>query len=132
MRVVLDSNVIVAAFAARGLCSEVFEVCLAGHSIVISEHILSEVKRNLTRKLRIPESLVKEIMAYLKDEAESVKPLDLADSPCRDKDDNIIIGTALSGNAEFIITGDADLLVLKRYKGIYIVTPREFWSKLKG
>lgn len=132
MRVVLDSNVIVAAFAARGLCSEVFEVCLAGHSIVISEHILSEIKTNLTRKLRIPESLVKEIMGYLKDEAESFKPHELTDSPCRDKDDNIIIGTALSGNAEFIITGDANLLVLKRYKGINIVTPRKFWRRLKG
>ncbi|PIP70614.1 MAG: putative toxin-antitoxin system toxin component, PIN family, partial [Nitrospirae bacterium CG22_combo_CG10-13_8_21_14_all_44_11] len=50
----------------------------------------------------------------------------------RDKDDNIIIGTALSGNAEFIITGDEDLLVLKTYKGIDIITPREFWSRLKG
>ncbi|KAF0145504.1 MAG: hypothetical protein FD156_785 [Nitrospirae bacterium] len=132
MRVVLDSNVIIAAFAARGLCSEVFEVCLSGHSIVISEHILSEVKINLTKKVRLPESVVKDIIGYLRDEAERVKPRELADSPCRDKDDNIIIGTALSGNAEFIITGDEDLLVLKKYKGIDIVTPREFWSRLKG
>ena len=132
MRVVLDSNVIIAAFAARGLCSEVFEVCLSGHSIVISEHILSEVKTSLTKKVRLPKSLVKDIIGYLRDETERVKPRELADSPCRDKDDNIIIGTALSGNAEFIITGDEDLLVLKNYKLIDIVTPREFWSRLKG
>jgi len=132
MRVVLDSNVILAAFASRGLCSEVFEVCLSGHSIVISEHILSEVKTNLIKKIRLPESIVKDIMEYLRDEAERVNPSELTDSPCRDKDDNIIIGTALSGNAEFIITGDEDLLVLKTYKGIDIITPREFWSRLKG
>jgi len=132
MRVVLDSNVIIAAFASRGLCSEVFEVCLSGHSIVISEHILSEVKTNLIKKIRLPESIVKDIMEYLRDEAERVNPSELTDSPCRDKDDNIIIGTALSGNAEFIITGDEDLLVLKTYKGIDIITPREFWSRLKG
>jgi len=71
-------------------------------------------------------------MEYLRDEAERVNPSELTDSPCRDKDDNIIIGTALSGNAEFIITGDEDLLVLKTYKGIDIITPREFWSRLKG
>jgi putative PIN family toxin of toxin-antitoxin system len=132
MRVVLDSNVIIAAFASRGLCSEVFEVCLSGHSIVTSEHILSEVKTNLIKKIRLPESIVRDIMEYLRDEAERVNPSELTDSPCRDKDDNIIIGTALSGNAEFIITGDEDLLVLKTYKGIDIVTPREFWSRLKG
>jgi len=132
MRVVLDSNVILAAFASRGLCSEVFEVCLSGHSIVTSEHILSEVKTNLIKKIRLPESIVKDIMEYLRDEAERVNPSELTDSPCRDKDDNIIIGTALSGNAEFIITGDEDLLVLKTYKGIDIITPREFWSRLKG
>ncbi|PIW90762.1 MAG: putative toxin-antitoxin system toxin component, PIN family, partial [Nitrospirae bacterium CG_4_8_14_3_um_filter_44_28] len=130
MRVVLDSNVIIAAFASRGLCSEVFEVCLSGHSIVTSEHILSEVKTNLIKKIRLPESIVKDIMEYLRDEAERVNPSELTDSPCRDKDDNIIIGTALSGNAEFIITGDEDLLVLKTYKGIDIITPREFWSRL--
>ncbi|PJA82368.1 MAG: putative toxin-antitoxin system toxin component, PIN family, partial [Nitrospirae bacterium CG_4_9_14_3_um_filter_44_28] len=129
MRVVLDSNVIIAAFASRGLCSEVFEVCLSGHSIVTSEHILSEVKTNLIKKIRLPESIVKDIMEYLRDEAERVNPSELTDSPCRDKDDNIIIGTALSGNAEFIITGDEDLLVLKTYKGIDIITPREFWSR---
>ena len=132
MRIVLDSNVIIAAFASRGLCSEVFEVCLSGHNIVISEHILSEVKTNLIKKIRLPESIVKDIVGYLRDETERVKPREFDDSPCRDEDDNIIIGTALSGDAECIVTWDEDLLVLKTYSGIDIVTPREFWSRLKG
>lgn len=132
MRIVLDSNVIIAAFASRGLCSEVFEVCLSVHNIVISEHILSEIKTNLIKKIRLPESIVKDIVGYLRDETERVKPREFDDSPCRDEDDNIIIGTALSGDAECIVTGDEDLLVLKTYSGIDIVTPREFWSRLKG
>lgn len=132
MRVVLDSNVVVAAFAARGLCAEVFEVCISGHSIVISEHILSEIKTNLIRKIRLPQSIVRNIIEYLRDETEIVVPQKLNDSPCRDKDDNLIIGTALSGSAKFIITGDEDLLILKKYEGIDIVTPREFWSRLMG
>jgi predicted nucleic acid-binding protein len=45
MRIVLDTNVIVAAFAARGLCADVFEVCLENHTIIISEFILSEVEK---------------------------------------------------------------------------------------
>lgn len=51
---------------------------------------------------------------------------------CKDISDIKIIGTAVSGNAKFIITGDNDLLVLKRYGKIEIITPREFWNRLKG
>ncbi len=131
MRVVLDTNVVVAAFATRGLCSEVFEVCLAEHSIVTSEHILMEVKEKLIDKIRLPENTVHEIVDYLRAQAETVVPEKLNGSVCRDKDDEKVIGTALSGYAGFIITGDEDLLLLKKYKGIRIATPREFWGLLK-
>jgi putative PIN family toxin of toxin-antitoxin system len=131
MRVVLDTSVIVAAFAARGLCAEVFEVCLADHSIVLSEHILSEVAEKLIDKICLPLNIVQEIIDYLREQVEIVNPEKIKESICRDKDDIPIIGTALSGNARFVITGDEDLLVLKKYKDVEIVTPREFWSQLK-
>lgn len=131
MRVVLDTNVIIAAFSARGLCAEVFEVCLEGHTIVISEHILSETKENLVAKIHLPRAVVQEIIQYLRDVTEIVEP-EVVDKPvCRDKSDDRIIGTALGGDADFIITGDKDLLVLKKYKGIKMVTPREFWKHLR-
>lgn len=131
MRVVLDTNVIIAAFSARGLCAEVFEVCLEGHNIVISEHILSETKENLVAKIHLSRAVVQEIIQYLRDVTEIVEP-EVVDKPvCRDKSDDRIIGTALGGDADFIITGDKDLLVLKKYKGIKIVTPREFWKHLR-
>jgi putative PIN family toxin of toxin-antitoxin system len=132
MRVVLDTNVIIAAFSARGLCAEVFEVCLEGHDIVISQYILSETKENLLHKFHLPRRVVQEIIEYLRDVTEAVEP-EVIDKPvCRDKSDDSIIGTALGGDAVFIITGDKDLLVLKKYKGIKIVTPREFWKHLRG
>jgi putative PIN family toxin of toxin-antitoxin system len=130
MRVVLDTNVIIAAFASRGLCAEIFEVCLSGHTIVISEHILSEIQEKLIDKIRLPQGIVQNIIDYLRNTAEVFEP-DQVESVCRDKDDNKIIGTALSGNATFIITGDNDLLVLKKYKGIKIITPRDYWKYLK-
>ena len=132
MRVVLDTNVIIAAFSARGLCAEVFEVCLEGHNIVISEHILSETKENLVDKIHLPRGVVQEIIQYLRDVTEVVEPAVIDKPVCRDKSDDSIIGTALGGGADFIITGDKDLLVLKKYKGIKIVTPREFWKHLRG
>ncbi len=131
MRVVLDTNVIVAAFATRGLCSDIFEVCLIDHSIVTSEHILSEVKEKLIDKIHLAQSIAHDIVGYLRNQAEVVVPEELYESVCRDKDDVSVIGTALSGSARFIITGDEDLLSLRKYKDIEIVTPREFWSRLK-
>ena len=131
MRVVLDTNVIIAAFATRGLCFELFELCLDGHEVIISEQMLLELKRNLAVKIRLPENVVRDIVGYLRDSFEVVEP-ELLDKPlCRDSSDDMVIGTALKGKAGFIITGDDDLLVLKSYKGINSVCPRGFWNFLK-
>ncbi|MBI5875601.1 MAG: putative toxin-antitoxin system toxin component, PIN family [Deltaproteobacteria bacterium] len=131
MRVVLDTNVIIAAFAARGLCAEIFEVCLAEDAVIISEHILTEVQEKLVEKIYLPKDTVQSIIKYLRDTAELFKPEKVDKSACRDKDDIKIIGTALSGNAEFIITGDDDLLTLKEHEGVKIITPRQYWDFLR-
>ena len=132
MKVVLDTNVIVAAFATRGLCAEIFEVCLLEHIIVLSEFILSEVEDKLINKIHLPRKIVSEIIGYLKRHAEIVSPVEVEAKVCRDKSDVTIIGTALSGNARFIITGDRDLLILKKYRDVEIITPRQFWSMLRA
>ena len=131
MRIVLDTNVIVAAFAARGLCAEVFEVCVSSHILVTSEHILAEVNSAFLKKVKLPKEIVHDITDYLRDRAEIVKPDLIDDSVCRDKHDLPIIGTATKGNADFIVTGDADLLALKSYRGIAIMTPWELWNRLR-
>lgn len=130
MRIVLDTNVIIAAFAARGLCSDLFEVVLSGHTIVISNYILSEVEEKLLKKINLPRNITRDIINYIKEQAEIYKPASINEDICRDKDDLKIIGTALSGKADFIITGDEDLLTLKKIEKIKIVSPREFWDYL--
>lgn len=57
---------------------------------------------------------------------EGVHPVYVPMTTVRDKDDIIILACAAGGNADYIVTGDDDLLVLKEYKGIRIVTPAEF------
>ena len=131
MRVVLDTNVIIAAFAARGLCADVFEVCLESHRIVMSGHILSEIERNLIKKIHLPRSTVQDVVDYLSDVTEIVAPENLDQSVCKDKNDIPVIGTAVAGKARFIITGDNELLALKKFRKISIVSPRDFWSYLK-
>jgi len=132
VRVVLDTNVIIAAFAARGLCAEVFEVCLEGHTIILSNHILTEIKEKLGQKVHLPKKEIREIIAYLKAMAVIVEPSPLPSYICRDANDINIIGTAVSGGADLLVTGDNDLLVLKEFRGINIVSPRGFWERLSA
>jgi len=131
MRVVLDANVIIAAFAARGLCAEVFEVCLLRHRIVLSRHILEEVEENLERKIKLPKHVIEELIAYLKEYAEIVVPREVEQQACRDKSDLPVLGTALAGSCTVIVTGDSDLLDLKQYRGIRILSPRQFWDYIR-
>jgi len=131
VRIVLDTNVIVAAFAARGLCAEVFEVCITGHTLVESEYILDEVSRSLLKKVKLPRQFVREIIDYLRSTSEIVEPDTINIPMCKDKDDLPIVGTATKGNASYIVTGDTDLLALRNYLGIDIINPREFWDRLR-
>jgi len=58
MRLVLDTNVLISAFAARGLCYALFELCLEKHEIIISLHILNELKVNLEKKIKLPKKKI--------------------------------------------------------------------------
>ena len=100
------------------------ELCLSGHTLVTSEFILSEIRERLSEKLHLPESVIHDIISYLQDNSEIVVPALIVESICRDKDDVKIIGTAVSGKANFVITGDKDLLVLINHEHVKILTPR--------
>ena len=131
MKVVLDTNVIVAAFAARGLCAELFKVCLSKYEIILSEYILLEVGKNLTKKIKLPQAIVEEILHFLREHSRIVEP-ELIETPMlKDKKDLPIIGTAIRGHAQFLITGDKELLALRKFESLKILSPREFWKRLK-
>lgn len=128
MKVILDSNVVVAAFSSRGLCQSLFELCLDRYDIIISNQILSEVFRILHKKLKMPHEKVEVIIDYLNEFCECVDYEKLEKTVCRDKDDDEILALGQSIKADYIITWDKDLLVLKSFNSIPIVLPREFWN----
>ena len=66
MRIVLDANVVVAAFAARGLCDSLFEHCLASHEILLSDSLLKEIVGNLAKKVKLDRRTVKDIDRLLR------------------------------------------------------------------
>lgn len=131
MKVVLDANVIIAAFAARGLCEALMEVCLNEHEIVLCDDLFDEILRNLRLKIKLPENIVGDIGELLREHAKIFNPAPLPSNVCRDPDDIKILGLAIASNADYIVTGDKDLLVLKKIQGIPILNPRSFSDILR-
>lgn len=126
MRLVLDTNVLIAALITRGDCADLLEHCVANHSLVTSEFILGELREHLVGKFKFAASEADEAVALLQSQMTRVMPAELPHSVCRDMSDEQIIGTAIAGNAQCIVTGDKDLLVLQRYAAIEIVSPTDF------
>lgn len=128
MRVFLDTNVLVAAFATRGLCADVLRDVLAGHELVVGEVVLAELERALTRRLRLPATAVKAILEFLREHEVVPKPKEPASLPVRDPADRWILASALAARADVLVTGDRDLLDLPAQPPLRILDPRAFWQ----
>jgi putative PIN family toxin of toxin-antitoxin system len=128
MRVILNSNVFIAAVASRGLCEVVVELCLERHTVVAGEGILEEVGEKLRTKIKVPSPVVAEYVKFLRQHVELLRPDRIDPKMCRDPKDLMVLGLVAPGDAQAIVTGDKDLLVLEVYKGAPIMTPRAFWE----
>ena len=131
MRVFLDTNVLVSAFATRGLCADLLRVVLLEHKLLSSEVVLRELQRVLTQKLRMPDTTVAKIIRFLREEAEVVNPKHPAPLPASDPDDQWILASALEAKAEVLVSGDKDLLDIGSQTSLQITDPRGFWTFLK-
>lgn len=132
MRIFLDTNILASAVATRGLCADVLREVLTSHELVISDSLLKELRRVLQRNLKVPTLLISEFIDVLKQDTVFVKPADLPEVNIKDKDDLIILASALSGEADLFVTGDKELLELAKVENLEIVSPRAFWEKLKA
>ena len=126
MRVVLDTNVLIAAFIARGVCAELLEHCVLHHVVVLSDQILDELREHLVGKFKYDQQHADDAMNLLRSQMEIITPQPLKQFVCRDPDDDWVLATAISGSAACVVTGDKDLLVLESHEGIAIVTPSQF------
>ncbi len=132
MKVFLDTNVLISALATRGLCADVLREVLVSHQLVISTPLLEELKRVLEQKLKVPDGLIVEFIELIQGDAQFSTPSDLPDVKIQDKDDLIILSSAVNGRADLFVTGDRELLVLQNVGSMEIVSPRRFWEKLKA
>jgi uncharacterized protein len=132
VRVCLDTNVLVAAFATRGLCADVLRTVLAEHDLVIGEVILAELRRALATKLKVPADQIEAVEAVLAAVPVVPKPAAPSDLAIRDPADRWVLATAIAGAADVLVTGDQDLLVVASDSPIPILEPRTFWELLRA
>lgn len=132
MRVLLDTNVIVSAVTTRGLCADVFRAVLADHELVTCPQVLEEVRRVLLEKFSIPDDLIAEYVELILQDAVFVEKNDPPALSIRDKDDRVIIGAAIKGRADAVVTGDKELQEIGNIRDVRILSPRAFWEELTG
>jgi putative PIN family toxin of toxin-antitoxin system len=126
VRVVLDANVLIADAIASGMCRRVVRHCLATHELVLSDHILEEVRRTLLRKFELSTEFTDTAVSLLRGRSLVVEPATVDPRVCRDPKDLPVLGTAVAGAAACLVTGDKDLLVLRSFRGVTILGPGEF------
>jgi putative PIN family toxin of toxin-antitoxin system len=131
VRIVLDTNVLIAAFATRGLCEDVLRTILAKHKLVASKFILDELERVLCDKLKMPVAKVRAVTTLIRQSASMVEPEIPATCPADDPDDRWIVATAIYGEAQVLVSGGRDLKNPPKDLSLEILTPREFWESLK-
>ena len=133
LRVVLDTNVLVSGIGyPDGIPGKVLAAWRRGSiAVFLSHHIVEELSRSLPRmnhRLNWPPQKFEEEVELLALQARIVEPADLPDKAVRDPSDVAVLGTLLASNADYLITGDKDLLVLaERYPAI--ISPADFWRK---
>jgi predicted nucleic acid-binding protein len=129
VRVFPDTNVLASAFGTRGLCADVLRLILGEHELVTGEVVIEELRRVLRRKFGVPADTVQEIESFLRGYHVESKPRQLPSLDLSDSGDLLVVGSALKAKAEFVITGDQEMLGLKeKPEGLRIVSPREFWE----
>jgi putative PIN family toxin of toxin-antitoxin system len=128
VNLVLDTNVLVAALVARGVCGDLLEHCVRSHTVVSSSTLLDELREVLTRKFRQRDADVRAAVGLFAETFTLVTPPVLEPPTCRDRDDDLVLATAVAGRCSAVITGDQDLLVLDSFQQIRILAPSAFWQ----
>jgi len=132
VRVFLDTNVLVSAFATRGLCADVFRHILTEHDLITGEVIIVELRRVLRDRIKVPAPTIAAIEQLLRDQVVVPKPAEPHPLPIRDPDDRWILASAVAGKADVLVTGDSDLLEMASRSPLPIVDPRGFWDMVRG
>ena len=132
MRVFLDTNVLASAASTRGLCADVLREVLASHQLLTSAQVLSELRRVLRTKFDLDQDLIDDFIWLMRQDTVLARPGQLPSVEIRDQDDLPILLAAISAGADVFVTGDKEILDLGRIEQLAILSPRQFWERLKA
>lgn len=133
IRAVLDTNVLVSAILVpAGIPARILLAAIAGEfSCLASEAIVNEVlttvgRDRVRRRYRVDPARIDPVRQFLESDAVLVPITVTVQGVASHPEDDLILATAVSAQAEYLITGDRQLLALGQYQGVQIVTPRDF------
>lgn len=129
LKIILDTNIIVSSFLFKNSKPrQVLEIAKNDYLILLSESIIEEMKTVIRRtkfdryiSLNAREELLKTLIKA----SVIIEPNEEVNE-CRDAKDNKYLELAIAGQAECIITGDQDLLILNPFREIAIITVQNF------
>jgi putative PIN family toxin of toxin-antitoxin system len=126
VRVLLDTNVWLAILTTDGQCRRMWRSARNSSQIYASPDVLGEIEEKLRLKFGFHPRHAHLLAAFVR---RQTKPVSVAGVPpkiCRDADDDFILAAAIKADCDYLVTGDKDLLVLKKISGLNIASPREF------
>ena len=131
MRVFFDTNVLVSAFLARGLCADLLRLVLTEHTLVSSEVVISELRQVLSRKGKLPIAQIHAIETFLRDQPIAPRPEQTLELGLIDADDEWVVASAVLIDADLFVTGDQGVLACMA-PPIPIINPRGCWEQLRS
>jgi putative PIN family toxin of toxin-antitoxin system len=139
IRAVLDTNLFVSMAIRPGGVPDQIRLAWqeGGFTLLTSPPLLAEIRRvlaypRLRRLIRLPRAEEAALLGLLVEDAEiTAGALELA-AVAADPTDNMVLACALEGHAHYIVSGDTDLLSMREYGGIPIITARAFLDVLEA
>lgn len=135
LRIVIDTNILVSSILIESSLPDMaFKAARKNGKILLSDVTSQELQAVLNRPKfdrYISRDIRHQFLAKIKLESEQIVIFETIQE-CRDPKDNKFLEVAVNGNANYIITGDRDLLELHPFRGIYILNPRQFLQLIGG
>lgn len=131
MRIVLDTNVLLAGIATHGMCEGLLTLCYRDHTVVLSEHVLAELHEHYVGKFNATDEQATLVVATLRKQSEVVVSVAIPSEAFVDPDDLPVLGTAIAGQVDYLVTGDKQLQELNQYRNVRILSPRQFYELLR-
>lgn len=128
MKAVFDTNVLVSAFLTEGVCAKLLlRARRKQFELVLCPCILDEFRKILRSKISAPPGEIRAALELIHEACVQVaRPESVVAGVCRDSDDDAVLDCLAASGAEYLVTGDADLLELHPFRGTPILKPRDF------